>query len=165
MTKGRFALRRILTLVFLAGLLGSATLFGQSETDNLKAAHRLLWQAVESANVDLLVQRVHPNAFGFFRGSQIPIEFSMEKGVRDLAPSLMADLSPFVTLPHELKYHVIGNTGVICATLTRTPAPGADKDKKKQGPQYTRATYVYTRSGDSWLLFSWHTSEIPLVRK
>jgi hypothetical protein len=59
----------------------------------------------------------------------------------------------------------MGNAGVICATLTRTPAAGADKDKKKQGPLYSRTTYVYTRSGDSWQLFSWHTSEIPLARK
>jgi hypothetical protein len=152
-------------LVVLAGLLGSAPLSGQSETDNLKAAHRLLWQAVESANVDLLVQRVHPSALGFFRASQFPIEFSPQKSVRDMAPTLMTDLSPFVTVPHDLKYRVMGNTGVICATLTRTPAAGADKDKKKQGPQYSRATYVYTRSGDSWQLFSWHTSEIPLARK
>lgn len=133
--------------------------------DNLKAAHGLLWQAVESANVELLVQRVHPQALGFFRASQFPIEFSAGKSVRDLAPSLMTDLSPFVSVSHDLKYRVVGNTGVICATLTRTPSAGADKDKKKQGPQYNRATYVYTRSGDSWQLFSWHTSEIPLVRK
>ena len=158
-------MRRILTLIFLAGGFGSTTLSGQSETDNLKAAHRLLWQAVESANVGLLAHRVQPNALGFVKGSQFPIEFSVEKSVQAMAPSLMADLSPFVTAPLELKYRVMGNTGVICATLTRTPAAGADKDKKKQGPQYNRATYVYTRSGDSWLLLSWHTSEIPLVRK
>ena len=151
--------------VFLVGVLRSATLLGQSELDNLKAAHMLLWQAVESANVDLLVQRVHPNALGFFRASHFPIEFSAEKSVREMAPSLLTDLSPFVSVPHELKYRVLGDTGVICATLTRTPAAGADKDKKKQGPQYNRATYVYSRSGDSWLLLSWHTSEAPLVRK
>ena len=158
-------MRSMLSSIFLLTVFGSTTLYGQSDIDNLKAAHRLLWQAVESANVDLLVQRVHPNALGFFKASQMPIEFSASKSVREMAPSLMVDLSPFVTVAHEVKYSVLGDTGVICATLARTPTAAADKDKKKQGPQYNRATYVYSRSGDSWLLVSWHTSETPLVRK
>ena len=133
--------------------------FGQSDVDSLKASHRLLAEAVTTANVDLFVKRVHPRALGFFRMSQYSIQFSPRQPLQEMAPTLLADLSLFVSTTLKDVYEVIGETGIVCTTYTRTPTTGMDK---KARTEHNRATFVYARSGGSWRLVSWHTSHIPL---
>jgi hypothetical protein len=133
--------------------------FGQSDIDGLKSSHKLLAETVTSANVDLFVRRIDPQALGFFKNSQSVVQFSTRNTVKDMAPSLLAELSAFMSVTMQDKYRVIGDTGIVCSTFSRTPTTGQDKKKRTE---YNRATYVYARSQGTWLLVSWHTSNIPL---
>ena len=119
MNSVRFILVPILTI----NLSLVAPCFGQRDVDSLKAANRILAESVTLANVDLFIQQIHPQALGFFKASQFPVQFTPQNDVRDMAPTLLAELSTFITMTLQDAYRVIGDTGVVCSTFSRTPAP------------------------------------------
>jgi len=148
-----------LTILIIAIFLIPANLVAVDEA-SLQAAHQMLIQAVDKSDVEMLISTVHPRAVAFFRPSQQPVQLTRTNSMRELAPSLLADLAKFSATTYGRVYRVYGDTGVVLATVAMTPVAGMNKKKRTE---YDRATYVYNRSSQGkWMLVSWHTSATPL---
>lgn len=123
---------------------------------SLEAAHALLVQAVDSGNIELVAKSVHPRALGFFRGSQFPVVLTPQHGIREVLPQLLTELSDLIATPYDSEFKVIGQSGIVCSRFVYQKG-----GKSRKETMHSRATYVYSRIDERWLLISWHTSDIP----
>jgi len=152
-------------VLVLFTLLASACSLFAADEDELKAVHKLMVEAAKTGNLQMLESAIHPQALGFMRESQFPIQLKPDYGVRDFLPPFLADLSRFLVTPYESIVRVVGGTGVVCVTNTAVPTAPDPKTKKKGDPRFSRATYIYAKTEGRWKLVSWHTSETPLKSK
>ncbi len=138
-------------------MLGVQTGSGEA---SLKAAHQLMVQAVNSGNVALLGNVVHPRALGFFRDGQMLVQLRSDYTTTDVVPAVVADLSRFSATPYDTVFRAIGDVGVVCMTAIMKANAW-----EKVPDRYVRSTYVYANVDGAWKLLSWHTSDIPLAKK
>ena len=131
-----------------------------SDEDDVKATHRIVGDAAKTGNFTLLGSMIHPQAIGFLRESQIPVQLGGDYGVKEFLPSFLANISRFTLTTYNTVFRVVGNTGIVCITNTAVP-----NDKSKDKQSYNRGTFVYVKIQDQWKLFSWNISEIPLKKK
>jgi hypothetical protein len=117
-----------------------------------------LIQALEFPNIERMETGIHPQALGFFQHSQLTVKLSRQLGVKEIAPTLSADLSNSGKKTYDSEYLVVGDTGIVCSRMVLAPPKG-----KKQIGRPDRVTYVYTHSGGRWVLVSWHHSATPLA--
>jgi len=145
----------VLALSLLTALAGGSAASAQtmSADDSLKATHELLMQAVKSANVAMITTVVHPQAFGFFRESQRIAELKTGVGVADIAAPILNDLSFFTLSRVDTQIRRLGDIGIVAVSTIA--------ESKKKSDRNLRSTYVYVRTGDTWKLWSWHTSDLP----
>jgi hypothetical protein len=137
------------------------SLQGQSADErSLQVTHETLVSGVKSGNVVMVQALIHPRALGFFRDSTRLVQLGGEYSAADAVPTLLADLGRFVATPTETVYRVVGTTGVVLMSTTFRAKKG-----EKEPDRYVRATYVYLPDGANWKLMSWHTSDVPLVKK
>jgi hypothetical protein len=141
--------------VLLAGV-STAQAQGLSREESLKGTHTLLMQAVKSANVAMITSIVHPQAIGFFRESQRPVELKPGVAVGDVVPAILTDLSFFTLTQYETTIRQFGDMGLVVLT--------SYADSSKKADRFLRSTYVYVMAGDAWKLLSWHTSDTPVKR-
>jgi hypothetical protein len=127
-----------------------------SAEDSLKATHELLMQAVSTANVTMVANLVHPQAFGFFRESMRLAELKPGVTITDIVTPILKDLSSFKLMRHDTVVRTMGDTGIV------TLATIAESSKKSD--RYLRSTYVYVRTEGNWKLLSWHTSDAPVKK-
>jgi len=120
-----------------------------SDVASLKIAHGILIEAFDSGDMARLKTSIHPQALGFFRLAQFPVQLTRRKGVKELGPALSAELARFARTDYESEYLVVGDTGIVLMRVA-----GIDFT-------YSRLTYVYTNSGGRWVLVSWHKSDAP----
>lgn len=132
---------------------------GASDVEGLKAAHALVFEAVKSADIPLIAASVHPRAMGFFLTSHFPAKLTVRRGIQEIAPYIMSDLSGFARTEMSTEYRVAGTVGIVCATIQLMP-----RGQEKKKPGYRRTTLIYGYSGDQWKLVSWHSSDAPLKR-
>jgi nucleotide-binding universal stress UspA family protein len=145
----------VLALSLVVVLAGGSAASAQTMTpdESLKATHELLMQAVKSANVAMVTSVVHPQAFGFFRDSQRLAELKPGVTVADVVAPILTDLSAFTLTRSDTQFRRMGDIGIVAvATIA---------ESKKKSDRNLRSTYVYLRSGDTWKLWSWHTSDLP----
>jgi hypothetical protein len=141
----------LLIVVVLAGASASAQTMSADES--LKATHELLMQAVKSANVAMVTTVVHPQAFGFFRDSQKLAELKPGVTVADVVAPILSDLSVFTLTRADTQFRRLGDLGIVAVSTIA--------ESKKKSDRALRSTYVYVRTGDTWKLWSWHTSDFP----
>jgi hypothetical protein len=127
-----------------------------SAEDSLKATHELLMQAVTTANVAMVGNIVHPQAFGFFRQSMRLAELKPGVTITDILTPILADLSAFKLTRYDTIVRAMGDTGIV------TLATIAESSKKSD--RYLRSTYVYIRTEGNWKLLTWHTSDAPVKK-
>ena len=125
---------------------------------SLRSYHGSFVTAINSGNITMAQAMIHPNALGFFRGSQRVVELRSDYGAAEALPSIIQDLSQFDTITYDTTYRVLGNIGIVCATNNLQAKKWGAKDL------FTRATYIYANVEGSWKLFSWHSSDIPLKK-
>jgi hypothetical protein len=144
-------------LAMIVALGWAAPTLAQRAPDeqSLKVAHDTVMSAVKSANLTVLQALIHPRALGFYRDSQFPVEIRSDYTAADALPSVLTDLSRFVSVPTSSVYRVVGQVGVVCMTASLQMKKGS-KDR------YSRGTYVYISEGGNWKLLSWHGSDTPL---
>ena len=150
-----------MTLLFLAICLAHSSLVA-SDVASLRIAHAILIEAFDSGDLARMEKSIHPQALGFFRLSQFPVQLTRRSGVKELGPAISADLARFAKTDYESEYLVVGDTGIVLNRVALTPK---DKRDKEIDLTYSRLTYVYTNSGGRWVLVSWHNSDAPLKRK
>jgi hypothetical protein len=150
----------ILTVILALGLTPLMNAQSQSGETALKMAHEFLMNAVKSGNLTTLEAIIHPRALGFFRQSQSVVQLRSEYSATDALPAVLNDLSRFMTVPTDIVYRVVGNTGVVCMSAILTPKQG-DKGLTR----YLRSTWIYVNVDGNWKLMSWHSSDVPLAKK
>jgi hypothetical protein len=152
--------RAVVVLAVAVSLASTPMLSAQSGSGeaSLKAAHQLLVQSVNSGNLALLGNVVHPRALGFFRDSQMLVQLGGSYTTTDVVPAVVADLSRFTTIPYDTVFRVSGDVGVVCMTAYMQTSTVRVEDR------YVRTTYVYARVDGNWRLLSWHSSDIPLAK-
>lgn len=152
----------VLTIMVVAALTTSAYAQVEATEESLKVVHDTLINSVTKGNAAAVQMMIHPQALGFFRDSQFPAQVGGDYTTTDALPSVLADISSFVTFPTtKTVFRVLGNVGVVLMTATLEPL----KSEKKKGPRYVRGTYVYVWNDGGWKLASWHSSDTPLVKK
>ena len=145
----------VLAMIVALGSAAPALAQSGPGEQSLKVAHDTVMSAVKSANLTVLQALIHPRALGFYRDSQFPVEIRSDYTAADALPSVLTDLSRFVTVPTSSVYRVVGQVGVVCMTASLQVKKGS-KDR------YNRGTYVYISEGGNWKLLSWHGSDTPL---
>ncbi len=150
-----------MTLLCLAICLAHSSLVA-SDVASLRIAHAILIEAFDSGDLARMEKSIHPQALGFFRLSQFPVQLTRRNGVKEIGPALSADLARFATTDYDSKYLVVGDTGIVLNRVALTPK---DKRDKEIDLTYSRLTYVYTNLGGRWVLVSWHNSDTPLKPK
>jgi ketosteroid isomerase-like protein len=145
----------VLALLMVVALARGSAVAAQtmSADDSLKATHELLMQAVKSANVAMVTSVVHPKAFGFFRDSQRIAELKEGVTVADVVAPILTDLSVFTLTRADTQIRRLGDIGIVAVSTIA--------ESKKKSDRSLRSTYVYVRTGDTWKLWSWHTSDFP----
>jgi hypothetical protein len=145
----------VVALSMMVALSVGSVSFAQtlSPDESLKATHELLMQAVKTANVAMVTSVVHPAAFGFFRDSQKLAELKPGVTVADIIAPILSDLSVFTLSRADTQFRRLGDIGIVAVSTVA--------ESKKKSDRALRSTYVYIRSGDTWKLWSWHTSDFP----
>jgi len=154
-------MKRRMTLLCLAICLTHSSLVA-AEVASLRIAHAILIEAFNSGDLARMETSIHPQALGFFRLSQFPVQLTRRNGIKELGPAIAADLAKFATTDYESEYFVVGDTGIVLNRVALTPK---DKWDKEIDLTFSRLTYVYANSGGRWVLVSWHNSDAPLKRK
>ncbi len=145
----------IVVLAFVPALVAQS---GPTE-DSLKLAHQTLMSAITSGNPAMLEGFLHQSGLGFFKDSQMIVQFGGGSSAKEGIPAVLADLGRFTMSNLDAVYRVAGDTGVVCMATTMQPKKG-----EKGPPRYLRSTWVYANLGGTWKLVSWHTSDIPLAK-
>ena len=153
---------RIWALAAGIGLLSMTVAAAQGAADepSLKLTHETVIKSVTSANLTTLQAIVHPRAAGFFKDSQQLVQLGGTVTANDVLPTLISDLSRFVSIPTDTEYRVIGPAGIVNLTAVLRAKKG-----EKQGDRFVRGTYIYLFENGAWKLVSWHGSDTPLVKK
>lgn len=150
----------ILSIMVIAASVGSGQAQGGPTEGSLKVAHEAMISSMTSGNMPVLQAMIHPQALGFFRESQFPVQIRGDYTAADAVPSVIAELGRFVAIPMtSTVYRVIGQAGIVCMASALQPKKG-----EKQIPRYLRGTYVYVFEDGKWKLVSWHGSDTPLAQ-
>ncbi len=153
--------RRVPLISAIAVVVAAAMPTAQSAPteDSLKLTHRTLMSAITSGNPAMLEPVLHRNGTGFYRDSQMIVQFGSGYSAKDAIPSVLEDLGRFTSTAYETVYRMVGTTGVVCMATNFLPKKG-----EAAQPRYVRSTWTYAFVDGAWRLLSWHTSDIPLKK-
>jgi SnoaL-like domain len=148
-------------LALVASLESVAAVAAQGAPDeaSLRLAHATIVKAVTSGNLAVIQGLIHPQASGFFRESQQPVQLGPGVTPADILPALVGDLARFVSTQTNTGVRVIGSVGIVNMTLFQQR-----KRNERGSDRYVRGTYVYIADGDNWKLAAWHGSDTPLQK-
>ncbi len=132
-----------MSLLYLAICLSHSSLVA-SDVASLRIAHAIVIEAFNSGDLARMETSIHPQALGFFRLSQFPVQLTGRNGVKQLGPAIAADLARFAKTDYDSEYLVVGDTGIV---LNRVALAPKDKRDKEIELTYSRLTYVYANSG------------------
>ncbi len=150
----------VLWVIVVATCLAGAPAQSGATVDTLKITHGTLMAAVKSGNPAMLEPILHSNALGFFRDSQMIVQFGSGYSPKDAIPAVLTDLARFTPANYDTVYRVASDTGVVCMATALQPQAG-----QRTQARYIRSTWIYADVGGTWKLLSWHTSDIPLAKK
>ena len=147
-----------LILVFLFGPTVPAA---ASDLDDLRAAFEGVAGALETKDLDLLIDSMHPQAVIYGPGHLFPIDRAEidSRQWRRMFDDMFARIISAGFTKMNVKYRVIGDTGLVwgdtrMAVDTRTGQDSTDKD--------SRITVVFVKHDGRWVIAQWHESELPV---
>ena len=132
---------------------------GRPDEASLKQVHEIIIKSITAGNLAVVQGMIHPQAVGFFRDSQRPVQLGPELTPANILSTLVADLGHFTSTPTDTGYKVLGTVGIVYMTTYQ------ERKSNERGPdRFMRGTYIYLWEGSGWKLVSWHGSDTPLKK-
>jgi ketosteroid isomerase-like protein len=153
-------MKRLLISVSVLVLLVAPQFSFGADVDDLKATVEKMIKGMNSLDFAANAPMIYPGRVNFGRDSAFanlaPTE-NIEATMRANAANALANIESLNITPVDLKYKVVGNTGIVWGYSTV-------RSKPKDGPQETkqsRMTQTWVKSDGKWLLLMTHASAIP----